>query len=109
MVVVCRSPYSYIPCTTFLINNYDLDLSMSSTIFELALTDSLRLNSSAARVSNHVVSSWVVVSVDMGSALALTPALELGLELGLDCGFELVFADMEVRGSEPNKVDRESS
>ena len=90
-----------------MINNYDLDLRMSSTIFELALTDSLRLNSSAARVSNHVVSSAVVVSVGMDSVLGLTLALASALEL--DCGFDLVSADMEVRGSEPNKVDRESS
>jgi hypothetical protein len=91
-----------------------LVLRISNTIFPLPLTDSLRENSNAALVSNHVVNSVDVidsefagVSVVLGMRLRFE--LGLGLALGMEFEFGFVVVDERDRGNDPNRVDIERS
>jgi hypothetical protein len=87
-----------------------LVLRISNTIFPLPLTDSLRENSNAALVSNHVVNSAVViVSESAGLSMALEMRLRFGLGLALGMEYEFEVLGERDRGNEPNRVDIERS
>jgi len=88
-----------------------LVLRISNTIFPLPLIDSLRENSNAALVSNHVVNSVVVIisGLDGLFVSGLSSELEMVLDSGFGMGFEFELVDERERGNDPNKVDMERS
>jgi hypothetical protein len=84
-----------------------LVLRISNTIFPLPLTDSLRENSNAALVSNHVVNSVVVIVSACSGGFVSGSGLVLAL--GMDSGFEFEVIGWGDRGNDPNRVDIERS